>query len=117
MSNVASAGAWGLLNPWILKCCTVEDCGKRRCPSLLSLLCASKVFVDELLLAFTIFTVDQVIDQTAELKDDTGIYDALGCHEEAQGPHFLCFVWHGLFKHLGCGLRFWVRKSFPENPV
>ena len=64
----------------------------------------------------------QVLDQTAELKEDSGIYDALGCQAQPRqtadgnggplgdaaqlrkrrsGPLSPCFVWDGLFAHLG----------------
>ena len=77
----------------------------------------------------------QVLDQTAEFKEDSGIYDALGCQaghvghvlatffavpwripqegfppaaqlrKRRSGPLSPCFVWDGLFAHLGldCG--------------
>lgn len=39
--------------------------------------------------------IDEVVDQTKELQEDTGIYDALGCQEEAQRAtlSMLCLVW------------------------
>ena len=86
-----------------------------RLPKGSALTLASEVFVE--LLTFTIFTtnrqlpsVDQVIDQTAELKDDAGIYDALGCHEEAQRAtlSMLCLAWFVQASRMW--MMFWVRN-------
>lgn len=39
--------------------------------------------------------IDEVLDQTAEFKEDSGIYDALGCQEEAKRAtlSMLCLGW------------------------